>query len=77
MVIKILGTGCRNCKTLFNTVNQAVNELEIEASVVKEEDILKIIGYNVLGLPSLVIDEKVVSVGKNLSLSEVKDLLTK
>ncbi len=77
MVIKILGTGCQNCKVLFNTVNQAVNELEIEASVVKEEDILKIIGYNVLGLPSLVIDEKVVSVGKNLSLSEVKDLLTK
>ena len=45
--------------------------------LIKEEDLLKIMEYNILGLPALVIDGKVVSAGKRLSLSEVKELITK
>ena len=69
MEIKVLGTGCPSCK-------QAIAELGSDATLVKEEDLLKIIEYNILSLPALVIDGKVVSAGKQLSLKEVKELLT-
>ena len=77
MEIKILGTGCAGCKSLYETTLKAVEELNIEANVSKVEDMMQIIGYNVLSLPGLVIDEKVVSAGKKLSLVEIKELLTK
>lgn len=77
MEIKVLGTGCADCKVLHETVKQAVAELGIEATVIKEEDLMQIMNYNVLSLPGLVIDEKVVSAGKKLSLTDVKLLLTR
>jgi small redox-active disulfide protein 2 len=77
MEIKVLGTGCASCKALFNTTEQAVKELNLDAQVVKEEDMLKIMEYNVLSLPALVVDGKVVAKGKKLSVDEVKNLLTK
>lgn len=77
MEIKVLGTGCAGCKALYETVKQAVAETGVDAEVVKEEDIMKIMEFNVLRLPGLVIDSKVVSSGKRLSLEEVKNLITK
>ena len=77
MEIKVLGTGCSSCKTLYETTKQAISELGSDATLIKEEDLLKIMEYNILGLPALVIDGKVVSAGKRLSLSEVKELITK
>jgi small redox-active disulfide protein 2 len=76
MEIKVLGTGCASCKALFSTTEQAVKELNLDAQVVKEEDMLKIMEYNVLSLPALVVDGKVVAKGKKLSVDEVKNLLT-
>lgn len=75
MEIKVLGTGCPSCKALYETVKQAVEEIGSDAAVIKEEDLLKIMNYNVLSLPALVIDERVVSAGKKLSLKEVKELI--
>ena len=75
MEIKILGSGCSSCKALFNTVKEVVNDLGIEAEVIKEEDLLKIMGYNVLSLPALVVDEKVVAKGPQ-SYDKVKSILT-
>ena len=75
MEIKVLGTGCASCKALFATVEQAVTELGIEATVIKEEDLMKIMEYNVMSLPALVVNEKVVSKGKKLNVDEVKELL--
>ena len=77
MEIKVLGTGCAGCKALYETTKQAVTELGLDATVIKEEDIMAIMSYNVMRMPGLVIDGKVVSSGKKLSLQEVKDLLTK
>lgn len=77
MEIKVLGTGCAGCRTLYETTLQAVAELNLDATVVKEEDIVKIMSYNVMQLPGLVVNEKVVAKGRKLSLSEVKELLTK
>ena len=75
MEIKVLGTGCAGCKALFETVYEAVNQLGIEATVVKEEDLLKIMEYDVMSLPALVIDGAVVSKGKRPSVEQVKELL--
>lgn len=77
MEIKVLGTGCASCKALYETVKQAVAELGIEAIVIKEEDLMQIMNYNVMSMPGLVINEKVVSAGKKLSVADVKVLLTK
>ncbi|MGM9842242.1 MAG: thioredoxin family protein [Candidatus Limisoma sp.] len=75
MEIKVLGTGCAGCKALYANVQEAVAQLGIDANVVKEEDLMKIMDYNVMSLPALVVDEKVVSTGKKLSVEQVKDLL--
>ncbi len=77
MEIKVLGTGCAGCKALHETVKQAVAELGLAATVVKEEDIVKIMSYDVMTLPALVVDGQVVAKGRKLTLAEVKELLTK
>lgn len=76
MEIKVLGTGCAGCKALYERVEQVVNELGIQASLSKEEDLIKIMAYNVMSLPALVVDGKVVGKGK-LSTDEIKVLLTR
>lgn len=75
MESKVLGTGCSSCKALYENVLKVVADSGIDATVIKEEDLIKIMSYNVMSLPGLVIDEKVVSVGRKLSASEVKELL--
>lgn len=75
MEIKALGTGCAGCKALFSTVQEAVGQLGIDAQVIKVEDLMKIMEYNVMSLPALVVDDKVVSQGKRLNVEQVKELL--
>lgn len=75
MEIKVLGTGCAGCKALYNTVQDAVAQLGISANVITEEDLIKIMEYNVMSLPALVVDGKVVSKGKKLNVEQVKALL--
>ncbi len=77
IVIKILGTGCVNCIALKKVVDKAVSEMGGDIQVIKEEDINKIMEYKVMSMPGLVVNEKVVSVGKLLTLEEVKDLIKK
>ena len=75
MKIKILGTGCPNCKFLEANTKKALEELNKKAEVEKITDIAKIMGYSVMSTPALVVDEKVVSYGKVLSSEEIKKLL--
>ena len=55
MEIKVLGTGCSSCKALYETTKQAISELGCDATLIKEEDLLKIMEYNILSLPALVL----------------------
>ena len=75
MDIKILGTGCANCKNLEKAALEAVKTMQIDATVSKVEDIQQIIKYGVMRTPALVVDEKVVSVGKVLSAHQIVQLL--
>lgn len=75
MEIKVLGTGCVSCKALYSTVEQIVKELGLTAEIIKEEDLMKIMEYDVMTLPALVVDGKVVAKGK-ISAGEIKAILT-
>jgi len=77
MIIKVLGTGCANCKQLERLAKMAVEELNLDAEVQKEEDIVKIMAYGILRTPGLVIDEKVVLSGRLPSKDEVKEIIQK
>ncbi len=76
MEIKVLGTGCANCKTLENATRQAAAELNISTTIEKVEDIQKIMEYGIMRTPGLVIDGKVVLSGQVPKKSELKELLT-
>jgi small redox-active disulfide protein 2 len=76
MEIKVLGTGCARCKSLEKITRQAVEELSLDASIEKVEDIQKIMEYAVMRTPALVINEKVVMTGQVPKIAELKDLLT-
>ena len=75
MKIKILGSGCLNCKILEANTKKALEELKIKADVEKVTDIAKIMEYGVMSTPALVVNEKVVSYGRLLSPEEIKKLL--
>jgi small redox-active disulfide protein 2 len=71
MKIEVLGTGCAKCVTLEKVVKEAVAKSGKFAQIQKVDDIMKIMEYQVVSTPGLVIDGKVVSSGKVLSVDEV------
>ena len=74
--IKILGTGCPKCKRTTEVVQQAVEELSLpDVSIEKVEDIMKIMEYNIMSTPAVVIDEQVAIKGRVPSRGEIIDLL--
>jgi small redox-active disulfide protein 2 len=75
MNIKILGTGCARCHQLEKTAREAVKELGIDATVEEVKDFNKILAYNVLTTPGLVVNEQVVSSGKLLTKAEVSQII--
>ena len=75
MLIQVLGTGCAKCRTLYETVTKAVQESGVEAQVEKVEDILKIMAFEILMTPGLVINGQVKAAGRVPSVEEVKKLI--
>ncbi len=76
LTIKILGPGCENCKKLAYLAERAVTHLAVEAQVEKVTDFARIMEYNVLSTPGLVINEKVVSSGRIPSEAEITTFIT-
>jgi small redox-active disulfide protein 2 len=75
MEIKVLGTGCANCKSLEKAVMNALAEMDIAANVEKVEDIQKIMSYGIMRTPGLVINNKVVLTGRVPSIKEIKEII--
>lgn len=73
--IKILGTGCANCKKTTAIVQDVVNSNNINAEVLKIENIVEIMEYEVMSTPAVVIDEKVVISGRVPQKDEIAQLL--
>jgi small redox-active disulfide protein 2 len=77
MIIKILGTGCPNCKKLEANTREALKQLNRNDDVVKITDMSEIVSYGVMSLPGLVFDEKVMTYGIIPSVEDVKKILAK
>ena len=75
MIIKVLGSGCSNCKKLEENTKKAIKELGIEATLEKVTDFKKIMAYGVMKTPALVVDEKVKIMGRVPSPDEIKKYL--
>jgi small redox-active disulfide protein 2 len=72
MILKILGTGCANCKKLEANVKEAVKDMGLDAEVKKVENIKDIMSYGVMGTPALVKDEKVLFAGRVPNVDAIK-----
>jgi small redox-active disulfide protein 2 len=77
MKIEILGTGCPKCKTTEKIVRKAVEELGIQAEIVKIEDLQQIIDKVVMMTPAVFIDGEAKIVGRIPSPDEIKKILQK
>lgn len=73
--IKVLGAGCKSCHELYENAKQAVNEMGLSIEVEYITDMQKVMEYGVMSMPALVVNEKVVSMGKVLKSTEVEKLL--
>jgi len=76
MEIKVLGSGCPNCKRLYAEAEKAIAQSGQPATLIKVEAIEEIVNYGVMRTPALVIDGNVVASGKIPSAAEIAVLIT-
>jgi len=70
--IKVLGSGCANCKKVEALVHEAVDSLGVEATIEKVTDMAAISSYAIMSTPGLVVNDKVVSAGRIPQKSEIE-----
>ncbi len=75
LTIKVLGSGCANCKRVEQIARKVVTSLALDAEIIKVTEYPDIMKYNILSTPGLVINEKVVSSGRIPSEAEVTTFL--
>ncbi len=73
--IKVLGAGCKSCHEQYEYAKQAVKEMGLSAEVEYMTDMQKVMEYGVMSMPALVVNEKVVAMGKVLKTADVVALL--
>ena len=75
MKIEILGSGCKNCQTVYDNTQAALQQVGKTAEIVKVEDMGTILGYGVMKTPGLVIDGTVKISGRVPTTEEIAGLL--
>ena len=75
--IKVLGAGCKSCHEQYENAKKAVEELGLSVEVEYITDMEKVMAYGVMSMPTLVVNEQVVSMGKVLKAAEVIKLFGK
>jgi len=76
MKIEILGMGCPKCKKLYENAQVAVKEANVQADVVKVEDIQKITDYGIMSTPAIAIDGEVKAAGRIPASNEIKNWIS-
>jgi small redox-active disulfide protein 2 len=71
LTVKVLGSGCENCKKVEGIARKVVTMMSMQAEVIKVTDWAEIRKYPILGTPGLVINEKVVCAGRIPTEAEV------
>lgn len=75
--IKVLGSGCKSCHALLEASKEAVKNMGLCVEVEYVTDMEKIMEYGVMSVPALVVNEKVVSMGKVLKATDIENLMHK
>jgi small redox-active disulfide protein 2 len=75
--IEILYPGCSKCDYTFEKVKQLLNEMELEAELVKITDVFEIIDKGVSFTPALIVDGKIKFQGRVPSIKELREILTR
>lgn len=73
--IKVLGMGCKSCEDQFHNVISAAANMGLAVAIDHVTDLEQIMSYGVMQMPAIVVNERVVSMGKVLSIAEVETLL--
>ena len=73
--VKVLGAGCKSCHEQYENAKAAVKALGLDLEVEYITDMEKIMGYGVISVPAIVVNEKVVSMGNVLKTADVEKLL--
>ena len=75
MEIKVLGPGCNKCKTAYNVVEKVIRNNNLNVQLIKVDDIMEIMNYNILSTPAIVVNGEVKIKGRVPSEKEIKELL--
>lgn len=75
MNVKVLGGGCSKCETFLANTKEAVAKIGVEAEVEYITDFAVIAGYGIMSMPALMVDDKIVSMGKVLKSKEIEKFL--
>jgi small redox-active disulfide protein 2 len=75
LTVKILGSGCANCKKLEAVARNAATAAQVQADFIKVTDMQQIMQYDLLSTPGLVINDKLVSSGRIPTQAEVQGWL--
>ena len=75
MEIKVLGAGCAKCKTTYEMIEKVVKENNLDVTLIKVEDIMELLNYNIMSTPAVVVDGEVKIKGHVPTENEVKKML--
>lgn len=75
--VKVLGAGCASCHRQYENAKAAVRALELDVEVEYITDLAKLAEYGVMSMPAIMVNDKVVSMGRVLNVSDIQKILDK